>query len=380
MVDRPEFKNRIRAALRRAPIVALVGARQCGKTTLAKQIAESRSVTTFDLESPRDLGRLQNPEIALSSTTGLVIIDEIQRRTDLFPLLRVLVDRRPGSGRFLILGSASPLLIRGVSESLAGRVEFVDLSGFSIAETGIAQLDRLWLRGGLPRSYLARREADSLAWRESYIRTFLERDIPQLGISIPASAMRRFWTMLAHLHGQIWNAAELARSMGVDGKTVRSYLDILTATFMVRQLQPRFANLGKRQVKAPKVYLRDTGLLHALLGVPDRATLTAHPRVGASWEGFIVEQVCLALRSPEVHFWSTYQGAELDLLVTCGGRQYGIEVKYSESPQVTKSMHVALEDLNLAHLYVIYPGDQRYPADKKITMWPATELSQLPIK
>ncbi|MBD3236508.1 MAG: AAA family ATPase, partial [Candidatus Eisenbacteria bacterium] len=251
MIDRPSHMNQVIAALGRAPIVALLGARQCGKTTLSGMVARGQTATTFDLESPQDLARLQNPELALSATEGLVIIDEIQRKPELFEVLRVIVDRQRTPGRFLILGSASPQLTSGVSESLAGRVEFVDLGGFQLAETGTDALQRLWIRGGFPRSFLAATEEDSCAWRESFIRTFLERDVPQLGISIPAPAMRRFWTMLAHSHGQTWNASELARSMGLDGKTVRGWLDLLTGTFMVRQLQPWFANVGKRQVKSP---------------------------------------------------------------------------------------------------------------------------------
>jgi len=377
MVPRTTYAERIATALRRAPIVALLGARQCGKTTLATSIAKERQATIFDLESPQDLARLQNPELALSGTNGLVIIDEIQRKPDLFEVLRVLVDRESIVGRFLILGSASPRLIEGVSESLAGRVEFIDLAGFNLEEVGAPLLNRLWVRGGLPRSFLASTDEDSQAWREGFIRTFLERDVPQLGISIPAPAMRRFWTMLAHYHGQMWNASELARSMGVDGKTVRGYLDVLTATFMVRQLQPWFANVGKRQVKAPKVYLRDTGILHSLLALPTHDALAAHPRVGASWEGFVLEQTLELLRPADTYFWATHQGAELDLLFTHAGRMYGVEIKYSEAPSVTKSMRVAINDLGLEHLWVIHPGSRRYPADERITMWPAAALSEL---
>ncbi len=341
-------------------------------------MARERGATTFDLESPQDLARLQNPEMVLSATEGLVIIDEIQRKPELFEILRVLVDRESVAGRFLILGSASPQLIEGVSESLAGRVEFVDLGGFDRSEVGSSSLQRLWVRGGFPLAYLADSEDDSSAWRAGFIRTFLERDVPQLGIPIPAAAMRRFWTMLAHYHGQIWNASELARSMGLDGKTVRRYLDILTGTYMVRQLQPWFANVGKRQVKAPKIYLRDTGILHHLITLPDHDALLAHPRVGASWEGFVIEQALAMLRPPEAYFWVTYQGAELDLLLHRNGQAYGIEITFSEAPRVTKSMRVALEDLRLSHLYVIYPGAARFPAEERITMWPAKDLAELP--
>jgi uncharacterized protein len=377
MIQRPTCVQRITTALRRAPIAALLGARQSGKTTLAGMIAQERPATLFDLESPQDLARLQNPELALSATRGLVIIDEIQRKPELFEVLRVLVDRERSTGRFLILGSASPRLVRGVSESLAGRVEFVDLAGFNLEEVGPQALMELWVRGGLPRSFLAETEEDSRAWREGFIRTFLERDIPQLGFAIPAPAMRRFWTMLAHYHGQMLNASELARSMGVDGKIVRSYLDLLTATFMVRQLQPWSANVGKRQVKAPKVYLRDTGILHSLLVLADHNDLTAHPRVGASWEGFVLEQIFEIFRPPDAYFWATHQGAEVDLLFTHAGRTYGIEIKYSEAPRVTKSMHIAIEDLALEHLWVVHPGRNRYMAGERITMWPAAELVEL---
>ncbi|MBM3317018.1 MAG: ATP-binding protein [Candidatus Eisenbacteria bacterium] len=377
MISRPTFVAMIFRALERSPIVALLGARQCGKTTLARSLAETRQATVFDLESPGDLARLQNPELALSGASGLVVIDEIQRRPDLFAVLRVLVDRRPDAGRFLILGSASPRLIAGVSESLAGRVEFIDLGGFNLEEVGATSLTRLWVRGGLPRSFLAASDEDSQAWREGFIRTFLERDVPQLGISIPAPAMRRFWTMLAHCHGQTWNASELARSMGLDSKAVRGYLDVLTATFMVRQLQPWFVSIGKRQVKAPKVFLRDSGLLHSLLGLHTHDALTAHPRVGASWEGFVLEQALEMIRPADAYFWATYQGAELDLLFVREGRLHGIEVKYSESPRVTRSMRIALDDLGLERLWVIHPGGGRFEADERIAMWPAASLGEL---
>jgi predicted AAA+ superfamily ATPase len=335
-------------------------------------IANERRATFFDLESQQDVQRLQNPELALSSLHGLVIIDEVQRMPRLFDVLRVLVDR--GAAHFLILGSASPDVVKGVSESLAGRVEFVDLSGFSISEVGMDSLSRLWVRGGLPPSFLAETDDDSFAWREGFIRTFLERDIPQLGISIPAAAMRRFWTMLAHYHGQTWNASELARSMGASDKTVRKYLDILTGTYMVRQLQPWHENIGKRQVKAPKIFLRDTGLLHSLLALPDHHTLTGHARVGASWEGFVVEQVLQALSCHDAYFWATQQRAEIDLLFFLEGRRYGIEVKYSDAPRITKSIHVAVDDLKLQHLWLIYPGENEYPADNKITVLPVSAV------
>lgn len=320
---------------------------------------------------------MQNPELALGSLTGLIVLDEIQLMPELFSVLRVLVDRPENQSHYLILGSASPSLVKNASESLAGRVEFIELSGFDLSEVGFEAKEVLWLRGGFPRAYLADSDEDSLAWREGYIRTFLERDIPQLGITIPATAMRRFWTMLAHYHGQILNASELARSMGVSDKTARSYLDILTGTFMVRQLQPWFENIGKRQVKSPKIYLRDSGLLHNLLGFPDMHSLLGHPKVGASWEGYVLEQVQQIARPGEVYFWATHGGAELDFLLMQGGRRFGIEVKYSEAPKITRSMRIAHEDLGLDHLWVIYLGQHSYPIDEKITVWPLHRLSEL---
>jgi len=378
MVNRPGYLALLAKAVRRSPVTALLGPRQCGKTTLARVFARGRKATRFDLESQPDLQRLQNPELVLGSLRGLVILDEVQVKPELFAVLRVLVDRPRDVTRFLILGSASPDLVRNVSETLAGRVEFVELSGFDISETGPAALDKLWLRGGFPPAFLAASDEDSLAWREGFIRTFLERDIPQLGITIPAPAMRRFWTMLAHYHGQTWNASELARSMGLSDKTVRSYLDILTGTFMIRQLQPWFENIGKRQVKAPKIYFRDSGLLHALLGLSERHGLLAHPRVGASWEGFAIEQILRAVQPPEAFFWATHTGAELDLFFLHRGRRYGVEAKFNEAPAVTKSMRIALRDLSLDHLWVVYPGKSSYPVDEKITVWPLREAQTLP--
>jgi predicted AAA+ superfamily ATPase len=305
-------------------------------------------------------------------------LDEIQSMPELFAVLRVLVDREETRCRFLVLGSASPEIVRGASETLAGRIEFVELGGFDLAEVGTPQWQRLWVRGGFPRSYLAETDRDSLAWREGFIRTFLERDVPQLGFSVAAAAMRRFWTMLAHYHGQTWNASELARAMGLTDKTVRGYLDLLTGTFMVRQLQPWHENLAKRQVKAPKVYLRDTGLLHGLLELPDLPSLTAHPRVGASWEGFALEQVLRLMRPPQAYFWATHGGAELDLLFFYRGRRYGVEVKFAEAPVVTRSMKVAVTDLGLDRLWVIHPGRHGYPLDERIAFLPLSDLGTLP--
>jgi len=377
MIPRPLYSEAVSRALLRSPVTALLGPRQCGKTTLARLVGQMQSGYYFDMESPVDRQRLQNPELALGSLSGLIIIDEIQLAPELFSILRVLADRPGHIARYLVLGSASPHIIRNISETLAGRIEFIDLSGFNLAEIPEEDKDRLWLRGGFPRSFLAGNEADSLAWREGFIRTFLERDIPQLGITIPATAMRRFWTMLAHLHGQTWNASDLGRSMSLSDKTVRHYLDILTGTYMVRQLQPWHENLKKRQIKSPKVYLRDTGLLHSLLNIPGIEELWTHPRLGASWEGFCLEQVLSVLNTQEVYFWATQGGAELDLLFFSGGKRFGIEFKFNEAPKVTKSMQSALSDLSLAHLWVVYPGTVRYAVHEKITMLPLTEVIKL---
>jgi len=308
---------------------------------------------------------------------GLVVIDEAQRRPELFPLLRVLLDRADTPARFLLTGSAAPELIRGLSESLAGRVGIVDLGGFTLGEVGPEALPRLWQRGGVPRSFLAGDEPNSLQWRLDFVRTFLARDLPQLGITIPAETLRRFWTMIAHYHGQTWSGAEFARSLGTSEPTARRYLEILAGAYMVRILLPWFENLGKRQVKAPKIYVRDPGLLHALLNLKDRDELLGHPKLGASWEGFALEQVVALLDTRDAYYWATHAGAELDLMVMWGGKRYGFEMKYSDAPGTTKSMHTALADLDLAHLWVIYPGEKRYDLTEKITAVPAREIPAL---
>ena len=377
MLDRPHYLNQLEVGLFRSPIVALLGPRQVGKTTLAQAFADGKGATFFDLESEPDRQQLSNPELVLGALEGLVVIDEIQVMPQLFNVLRVLVDRSD-KARYLILGSASPDLIRHTSQTLAGRVEFIELPGFSLEEVGLESWRRLWVRGGFPRSFLAGSEPNSTAWREGFIRTFLERDIPQLGIGIPAPAMRRFWSMLAHAHGQIWNASELARSMGLSGKTVRSYLDILTGTFMVRQLQPWFANIGKRQVKAPKVYLRDSGLLHHLLGLSNERDLLGHPGVGASWEGFALEEVLKVVSSHDVYYWATYAGAELDLMFVHRGQRFGVEMKFSEAPKPTKSMYIARSDLELKHLWVVHPGQNTYPMEESMTMLSISDIPSLP--
>lgn len=382
MIKRPLFMQRLADAIRRSPVTALLGPRQCGKTTLARMFGQNRTAAYFDLESRPDQTRLQNPELALRDLQGTVILDEIQRMPELFGVLRILVDRPKNRTRFLILGSASPELIKNASETLAGRVEFVELTSFTLAEVKAKDERKLWLRGGFPRSFLAASEKDSASWREGFIRTFLERDIPQLGISIPAASMRRFWTMLAHYHGQIWNASELGRALGFSDKTMRSYLDILSGTFMIRQLMPWYENLGKRQVKAPKIYFRDSGILHQLLSLSDFNDLNGHPRVGASWEGFALEQTLTFVKTNQVYFWSTYSGAQLDLFFLHGGRRYGVEFKYSETPQVTKSMHSAFDTLKLDHLWIVYPGTATYPVHKKMTVLPLKDIGtlKLPIR
>jgi len=364
MIKRDQYISYLATATKRSPVTALLGPRQCGKTTLAHMFGRQHKSHYFDMESTADQQRLQNPELMLTNLQGLVVLDEIQLKPELFNILRVLVDRPESRQNFLVLGSASPHIIKNVSETLAGRVEFIELAGFNIQETN--NIEKLWLRGGFPRAFLADSESDSLAWREGFIRTFLERDIPMLGITVASTAMRRFWTMLAHFHGQLWNASEFARSMGISDKTVRSYLDILTATFMVRQLQPWHENLRKRQVKSPKIYFRDSGLLHSLLNIPDYHSLTGHPRLGASWEGFALEQVLQIIAPNEAYFWGTHSGAELDLLFFRKGKRYGVEFKFNEAPKITKSMHIAVTDLSLDYLWVVYPGKESYPVTDKI--------------
>jgi predicted AAA+ superfamily ATPase len=376
-IVRSHYLEKLTVAIRRSPITALLGPRQCGKTTLSRQLTPDQKVTFFDLESVPDRRRLQNPELALRELEGLIVLDEIQEMPELFPLLRVLADRPDQPARFLILGSASPILIQSASETLAGRVEFVELSGFDLSEASIDLMDTLWLRGGFPRSFLTDTEDDSLSWREGFIRTFLERDIPQLGIRIPAAAMRRFWTMLAHYHGQTWNASELSRSMGLSDKTVRSYLDILTGTYMVRQLQPWFENLGKRQVKSPKVYFRDSGLLHRLLDIPDRHSLLGHPKCGASWEGFALEQILNIFEPNQAYFWGVHASAELDLVFPLKGKLFGFEFKFNEAPLATASMHKAAEELKLEKLYVIHPGRHAFPMAERIVAYPLREITSL---
>ena len=394
-IDRPALIDSVRSALARSRAVALFGPRQSGKSTLAQSFLPRSSPRYFDLENPLHESRLTQPMDTLSKLQGLVVIDEVQRRPGLFPMLRVLIDRSDAPGQYLLLGSASPQLLRQAGESLLGRVEVVEVAGFDLAEVTAAGrpgshtanaafssqdglLDdaatRLWLRGGFPRSYLAASDADSLAWRASAISSHLEVDIPQFGLGIAAPAMLRFWRMLAHCHGQIWSAAEPARSLGVSEPTVRRYLDTLTHTLMVRQLQPWHENLGKRQVKAPKVYFRDSGLLHALMAVGTLPELLAHPRCGASWEGFALEQVLRLARPDAAYFWATHQGAELDLLMLRGEQRIGVEFKRADVPAVSRSMRIALQDLKLERLYIVYPGADRFALDDRIEAVPLSAL------
>lgn len=381
MIQRARQLNRVRTALKNNPVVAVLGPRQCGKTTLAQQVAAGKGAVYFDLERATDAAQLRNAELVLSRLRGLVVIDEIQRRPELFETLRPLADRRGTPARFLVLGSASPHLVRGVAESLAGRVGFVDLGGFDMEETGPGKMERLWLRGGFPRSFLAANEAASLAWRADFIRSFVERDLPQLGIRIPSESLHRFWMMMAHYHGQIWNAADLARSLGVSENTARHYLDILTGAYVVRQLQPWWENLGKRQYKAPKVYIRDSGVFHSLQSIESHKQLLAHPKFGASWEGFALEQVLGLFGGEKTFFWSTHAGAELDLLLFRHGRRFGVEFKCNQAPVMTRSLHVALNDLKLDRAWIVYPGDETYPVHGKVECIPlqsiGTKLSVL---
>ncbi|MBX9678696.1 MAG: ATP-binding protein [Gemmataceae bacterium] len=375
MIVRETDELIIRSALKRSRIVAILGPRQCGKTTLARQFVPASSQNYFDLEDPVALARLAEPNLALRHLKGLIVIDEVQRMPELFPLLRVLADRKPMSAKFLILGSASPELLRQSSETLAGRIEIVQLEGFRLSDLGASAQNRHWLRGGFPLAYSARTEAASFVWRRQFLQTFVERDLPQLGVDIPAEALRRFWTMLAHYHAQTWNGAELARALSVGEPAVRRYLDLFTGVFMLRQLQPWFENLGKRQVKAPKIYVRDSGLLHALLGIPDRRTLESHPKVGASWEGYAVEEVLKATQPDEAYFWATHQGAELDLLLFERGKRFGVECKRTDAPKMTSSMRIALKDLHLERLFVVYPGDRPYSLAPNVDVVPIQELA-----
>lgn len=374
VIERFKARRALESALAHNPVAVLLGPRQCGKTTLAREVAGARPSVFFDLERPSDRAKLQQPELLLGGLSGLVVIDEVQRMPELFEVLRPLADRPQSPARFLLLGSASPDLVKGASESLAGRAGFVDLGGFGLREVGVDAMERLWLRGGFPRSFLAPNEKASLEWRQDFIRTFLERDVPALGFRMASETLLRFWTMVAQYHGQIWNGAELARGLGLSEKTVRGYLDVLTGAFVLRQLQPWHENVGKRQYKAPKAYVRDSGLLHALLSVGNRMELAGHPKHGASWEGFALEQVLEAAGTRQAFFWGTHAGAELDVMFLRGGRRYGVEFKCSDGPVMTRSLHVALADLKLERAWLVHPGTASYPVHEKVTACPLPAL------
>ena len=375
MIHRDGAKAQIETALRRSRVTALLGPRQCGKTTLAREFLQPDSLNYFDLEDPESLARLEQPKLALENLTGLVVIDEIQRKPELFPLLRVLADRQPNPAKFLLLGSAAPELLRQSSESLAGRIETLELSGFNLSEVGAAAMPRHWLRGGFPLSFLADRDEDSAVWRSRFISTFLERDLPASGMGISPVAMLRFWSMLAHYHGQTWNASEVAGAMGVSATTTRRYLDLLTHTFMIRQLQPWHENLGKRQVKAPKIYFRDSGLFHTLAHIKSEGDLLTHPKIGASWEGYAIEEALRHYQPDQEYFWATHNGAELDLMIFKDGKRIGIECKRRDAPKLTTSMKIAMDDLKLDELLVIYPGRKAYPLGDSIQVLPLESLA-----
>jgi predicted AAA+ superfamily ATPase len=370
VIDRPRLKEQIRRALARSRAVVLVGPRQSGKSTLAREFLRRDHPNYFDLEDPADRSSLAEPMATLELLRGLVVIDEVQHAPDLFRVLRVLIDRDNRPGQYLLLGSASPALLRQTSESLLGRVEVIEIAGFDLQEAGIANAARLWLRGGFPPAFTAASDRDASAWCSNAMARFVQSDLPQFGVNVAAPTMMRFWAMVAHFHGQLWNAADPARSLGVSEPTVRRYLDWLTQGFMVRQFQPWYENLGKRQVKAPKIYFRDTGYLHALLGIQDRAGLLRHPKSGASWEGFALEQVLRITQPDEAYFWATHAGAELDLLMFRYGKRVGVEFKRMDAPKLTPSMRTAMTDLKLDALYVIYPGDRRYGLADRIEAVP----------
>ncbi|PIQ43852.1 MAG: hypothetical protein COV52_01210 [Gammaproteobacteria bacterium CG11_big_fil_rev_8_21_14_0_20_46_22] len=359
MLERAHLREQIEKSFKVTPIVAILGPRQCGKTTAAKMIANSGQTHYFDLDSAVSLSRLEDPEYALGSLTGLVTIDEIQKRPDLFSSLRYLVDHKPNQ-QYLILGSASRDLIQQSAESLAGRITYLELTPFLLSETH--QLDRTWLRGGFPRSFLAETDEYSDLWRQSYIRTYLEQDLPNLGIRVPAQQLQRFWMMLAHNHANILNASNLGRSLGVSHSTIRHYIDILSGTFMVRELKPWHENISKRQVKSPKIYFRDSGILHSLLGIKTQHALNTHPMLGASWEGFALEQVIhsLGARNEDCYFWATHADAELDLLIMKDGKRYGFEFKMTSAPKVTRSMKTAINDLKLDQLTIVTPSSEKF--------------------
>lgn len=379
-LNRPTYEKKIIESVKSNPVTAILGPRQCGKTTLARKIAADFSSVFIDLEDPADFELLQSsPKQFLEQQKGMVVIDEVQIMPEIFNVLRVLADQADADRKFLILGSAASDLVRNSSETLAGRIGFIDLTGFKLEETGSESFQDLWLKGGFPRSYLASNMKQSFQWREDFIRTFLERDIGMLGFNIPSHTMRKFWMMLAHYHGQIWNAAEFARSLGVSEPTVKRYLDILSGTYMVRQLQPWYENMKKRQVKAPKIYIRDSGILHALLSLPDNQIMN-HVKLGASWEGFVIEQILQKMGSRDYFYWRTHTGAELDLLILKNGKRYGFEIKYSEKLQITQSMRQSIEDLKLDEFFLVYQGRHQFEIEKGIKLLPAQMLADMNIE
>jgi len=374
MIKRKGYIEYLKKALGRSRAVALLGPRQSGKTTLAREFVANHSPNYFDLEDQGSVIALADPKSVLEPLRGVIVIDEVQERPELFPMLRVLLDRQPLPAKFFILGSASQDFLRQSSESLAGRLELVEMAGFDIAEVGSKKEFQLWLRGGFPLSFLAEDDADSFKWRSSFIKTFLERDLRQQGVDIPSVTLHRFWAMLANSHGRIWNAAPIAASLGISKPTVRKYLDIFTGLFMVRQLHPWHVNIKKRQVKSPKIYLRDTGILHSLLGLKTEAEVLRHPLCGFSWEGFVIEQLIRILEIDYPYFWATHQGAEMDLVFNKGGQMFGAEIKRTDAPTMTPSMRMALEDLKLERIIVIYPGKKRYSIHKQVEVLPFSEI------
>lgn len=375
-MQREFLVSALKKAIDRSRIVLIAGPRQCGKTTLARMLVPRESLNYFDLEDPINLTRLEEPMLALAGLNGIVVIDEIQRRPELFPVLRVLADREDLPAKFLILGSASGDLMRQSSESLAGRLERIEMSGFTLGEVTAGQTEKLWFRGGFPLSFLAGSDENSGAWRSQFILTLLERDLPQWGVRTNAQILRRFWAMLCHYHGQIFNSAEMARALGISQTSVRHYLDVLTDAMMIRQLKPFFANISKRQVKAPKIYIRDPGLLHSLLAINTPAELHNHPKIGASWEGFVIEQVLARNDGTEVFFWATHQGAEIDLVIVRGSKLFGIEIKRTDTPRITPSIKNAIHDLGLSHVFVIYGGDKAFSLAEKAEAIPLSYLAQ----
>ena len=379
MIQRSTIQSRIAKSLDRAPGVALLGPRQCGKTTLARELAREAGARIYDLENPEDAAALQNPLMALGSATGLVVLDEVQRKPELFPVLRVLMDRPGMPAKFLLLGSASPFVVRGVTESLAGRVSLIDLQGFSLEEVGEAHQTNLWERGGFPRSFLSENTVASFDWRRDFIRTFVEKDFAALGMGATPSSLGRLWQMVAHYHGQSLNASEIGRSLGESYKTIQRHLEMLEGGFMIRLLRPWYENIGKRLVRSPKLYVKDSGLLHALLGIGTRDVLLGHPKLGASWEGFALEQVLMHFPRTDAWYWGTQGGSELDLLLMSEGKRWGFEFKCNDAPSSSKSMHSAIESLGLEHLWVIYPGERDYPLTDQITAMPLRRINELKI-